>query len=133
MDIRLLKYRTRINQAENGTLLRACIEIQKRDWLDYETKCQQIIETLGGRDVTEEGKNSKKVSEAVHQLRVLDRKNQLRRLKEEVTRTTKLYVRLQGDNQEVKQPAYVEHNSARTHAIATIFSMRSGNPQLAAI
>ena len=62
-----------------------------------------------------------------------DRTSQLDRLKEKVTKTTRLYVRLQGENPSVKRPAYVELNPQRTHAIATIFSMRSGNPQLAAV
>ena len=38
MDVKLLKYRVRISQAENGTLLRACIETQKKERLAYETK-----------------------------------------------------------------------------------------------
>ena len=33
----------------------------------------------------------------------------------------------------MKRPAYVELNPQRTHAIATIFSLRCGNPQLAAM
>ena len=53
---------------------------------------------LDGREVSEGGKNNKNLMDAVQQLKILDREKQLRRLKEEVTRTTKLYVRLLGDN-----------------------------------
>ena len=73
MDIKLLKYRARINQAENGTLLRACIETQKREKLAYETKCQQITDMLGGRDVREERKTCRELMEAVQQLKVIDK------------------------------------------------------------
>ena len=38
-----MKFRTRIEKAENGTLLRACIEVQKTDNLGYEQKCLSII------------------------------------------------------------------------------------------
>ena len=43
MDIKLLKFRSRIEKAENGSLLRACIEAQKADSLGYEQKCLSII------------------------------------------------------------------------------------------
>ena len=44
-----------------------------------------------------------------------------------------MYVRLQGGILSEKRPAYIELNPQRTHAIATIFSLRCGNPQLAAV
>ena len=73
MDIKLLKYRARINQAENGTLLRACIELQKKEQLAYERKCQEIITMTGERDATEEGKVSKLLAGAVQQLKARDK------------------------------------------------------------
>ena len=57
----------------------------------------------------------------------------MHRLRHVTTKTTKLYVALHEENSSVKRPAYIELNPQRTHAIATIFSLRSGNPQLAAI
>ena len=65
MDIKLLKYRVRISHAENGTLLRACIETQKKERLAYETKWLQILDMLGGREVSEGGKNNKNLMDAV--------------------------------------------------------------------
>ena len=58
MDIRLIKFRARIAGAENGTLLRACIEAQKQHNLGFERKCQQIIDACGGYDTAIGGKGS---------------------------------------------------------------------------
>ena len=133
MDIRLIKFRTRIEKAENGTLLRACIEAQKTRNMDYEKKCQEIINTSGGYDPAAPGTEISMLKDTVLALRTWDMKSQRARLQKKVTKTTGLYVSLLRDNYSVKRPVYIELNPNRTQAISIIFCLRSGNPQLAAL
>ena len=87
----MLKYRARIANAENGTLLRACIETQKQGELPYEKHCSEILRKHGIEDATHYGKNSKEMKTMTEKMKTNDFQKQKERLTREVSKTTRLY------------------------------------------
>ena len=65
---------------------------------------------------------------AIETLKRKDRETQLDRLKDMTTTVT--YWQLQDPTSKLQKPEYITLNSSNNQAIYTIFSLRSGNPQL---
>ena len=89
-----------------------------------------IINKLGGGDPTIYGKHSEQMNRAILQLKRIDKQDNLERLTRDVPTTTELYRELVDPNSTAQRPIYMSHNTERNR-ISQIFSLRSGNPQLA--
>ena len=52
-DIRLIKFKNRIQKADASSLLGSCRELQRTRLLPFELRCNDIIESIGHFDFTQ--------------------------------------------------------------------------------
>ena len=74
------------------------------------------------------GRRHQHFKQALQKIKIKDRQTQLKRLEDMVT--TKTYTMLQDYTKTLQPPEYITINPSNNRAIAIIFSLRSGNPQL---
>ena len=74
------------------------------------------------------GRSHHHFKQALQKIKIKDRLTQLKRLEDMVT--TKTYTMLQDYTKPLQPPEYITINPSNNRAIAIIFSLRSGNPQL---
>ena len=91
LDLRLLRYRAKLAEGRNSTLMQSCIKVQSDLKLSYERHCRDIIQRIGWgypSDCTANGRTHKHLYMAIETLKRKDRETQLDRLKDMTTTAT---------------------------------------------